>query len=277
MIFNTINTKQPHHDRGFFSVGTGAQKILILGSCRVVPYLNYLHHLNSDNRFTLNLVNVVNFNFDRQDKPQDLKSALERLEQNAELRNMLAGTDMFLHEYTESYGWCNTSKKCEKHIYQFGMNPTFDVALPNFNNVHILSQEQVDYDREFHALLKADVDKLGRIDDQWITVFRQRGMERLEKFLDYCWKSGIPEFKLLFEQDWMKRRYFWSGSHVSNIFTMEVFRLLNSKCLGLELGDSFWQWAAAHDLYAEPHTPITYIDVMAYGLTWPQQPVNLKL
>jgi hypothetical protein len=141
----------------------------------------------------------------------------------------------------------------------------------------VLSQEIVNYDREFHDLLKADVDKVGRIDDQWIGVFRQKGMDRIEKFLSLCRLSGLPEFGQLFERDWTKRRYFWSGSHVSNVFTMEVFRLLNEKFLGLDLGESFWTYAGGHDLYSEPHTPITYIDVMGYGLTWPQQPVNLEL
>lgn len=276
-MLNTVNTKPSHHTLGFFRVGSGPQKILILGSCRVLPYCNYLDWLNADNRFTINLVNVVNFNFDAQDKPRDAAQATEELEQCAELRNMISGVDLFLHEHTESYGMFNTSRECAKNIYQFGMSPAFDVALPNFNNVHVLAQEQVNYDRDFHDLVKADVDKLGRIDDQWITMFRQRGMERIEKFLSFCRLSGLPEFALLFEREWTSRRYFWTGSHISNVFSMEVFRMINDKWLALSLPPSFWERAAAEDPYAEPHTPITYLDVMAFGLTWPQPVEELKL
>lgn len=276
-MYNTINTKADHYGRGFFTVGSGPQKILLLGSCRVLPYLNYFDHLNGDNQFTVHLVNVVNFNFDQEDKPQNTSISSDRLEQTADFLNMVGSIDVFLHEHTENYGVCNTSRKCEKNIYKLGMTPAFDVALPNFNNVHVLAQEQVNYDNEFRARVKADVEKCGKVDDQWITVFRERGMARIEYFYLLCKLSGLPEFSELFKRDWTQRRYFWTGSHISNVFTMEVFKLINSKFLGLDLAESFWDYARGHDLYAEPHTPITYIDVMAYGLKWPQPVQELKL
>lgn len=276
MSFDTINTKPSHYTKGFFSVGSGPAKVLISGSCRVVPYLNYLHYLNADNRFTLRLVNVVNFYFDKAGKPVDSIKAMEPFESNPELLDAIKSADIFIHEHAENFGMLNTNRECPKNIYQFGMNAKHDLAIPNWNDIHLMFQEYVDYDPEIRRHAKFQMTNDGELSTSLRNTVKERGLARLEHFLAMCKLSSFPEFGEHFEQSWRHIRYFWTGAHISNEFSMEVFAKI-AKRIGLACPDNFWSRVMKEDLYSEPHVRVTKYDVEAYGLTWPQPVEELKL
>lgn len=275
-MFNTIDTKPPHFTKGFFSVGSGPTKVLIMGSCRVVPYLSYLHYLNADNRFTLRLVNVVNFYFDESDKPVDPTKVLEPFESNPDLLEAIKSTDIFIHEHAENFGMLNTKRDCPKNIYQFGMNAKHDLAIPNWNDIHLLFQEYVEFDPEIRRQANFDMVHYGELTDSLRFAIKQRGLDRLEHFLAMCKLSSFPEFGEHFRKTWRNTRYFWTGAHISNEFSMDVFDRIANR-IELKTTDEFWDKVSREDLYAEPHSRITKMDVEAYGLKWPQPVEPLKL
>lgn len=276
MSFDTVNTKPPHYTKGFFSVGDGPTKVLILGSCRVTPYLNMFYELNKDNRFTLRLVNIVNFYFDPQDKPTDPAKVLEGYETNPALLEAIQSTDIFIHEHAENFGMLNTKWECPKSIYQFGMKAEHDIAIPNFNDIHIMFQEYVDYDPEIRKAVKFQIENFGGLGPNVFGEIKERGLARMEHFLKHCRLSSFPDFADHFERTWRETRYFWTGAHISNEFTTQVFKRIADR-IGLACSDEFWKRVAQNDPYKEPHVRVTKYDVEAYGLKWPQPVEPLKL
>lgn len=276
MTFDTINTKPPHYSKGFFSVGDGQTKVLILGSCRVTPYLNFFHELNKDNQFEIRLINVVNFYFDEKDNPHDPAKALEAFETNPALLEAIASTDIFIHEHAENFGMLNTERECPKSIYQFGMKAAHDFAIPNFNDIHILFQEYVDYDPMIRQHAKRDIADGGDLSPLLRSIIKARGLDRMEHFLQHCRLSSFPDFADEFEKTWRETRYFWTGAHISNAFTMPVFKRIADR-IGLECPNEFWNKVVQDDPYKEPHVRITKYDVEAYGLKWPQPVEKLTI
>jgi hypothetical protein len=274
--YDTINTKPPHYSKGFFEVGSGPTKVLILGSCRVTPYLNYFHQLNGDNRFTLRLINVVNFYFTEQDAPTDPAKALEAFETNPALLEVIKSTDVFIHEHAENFGMLNTEWQCPKSIYQFGMKAAHDLAIPNFNDIHLMFQEYVDYDPAIRQRARDDISTYGDLSTELRSEIKARGLFRLHHFLDMCRLSSFPDFAGEFEDNWTTTRYFWTGAHISNEFTMPVFKRIAER-IGLETPGEFWNKVVQEDPYKEPHVRTTRYDVEAYGLKWPQPIEKLQI
>lgn len=276
-MFDTLNTKKPHYENGFFSVGTGREVVVILGSCRVLQYLNYFQYLNTENRFTLVLIEVVNFSFDEQDNQVDGREFTKRFENNAALLGMLARCGVFIHEHTVSYGLFNTDRAQEKNIYQFGMAPEIDISIPNFNDIWMLFQEQVNFDVRIRELARCDVDGIGRLRDDLIETVRDTGIKRLTHFLDICRLTSLPEMADIVDLTWRDTRYWWTGNHVANIFTATVFRLMNKKFLHLDVSAEVQAQIDALDMYSTPCSPITRYDREAFGITWPQATEELKI
>ena len=268
-MIDTANSKPDHYVKGSYSIGTGPEVVVILGSCRVLPYVNYFHYLNTDNRFTIHLINVVNFYYNATNEPTDVAAMCASFENNAELLATLKACKWFIHEHTENFGMFNTERNeiiSEKNIYQFGMKPDVDVSIPNFNNTFILFQELVNYD-EF-ARTNAQLDKtLTRGVQDYI---KAKGLMAIDHFLKICALTSLPEFGALFGATWQTTRYFWTGNHVSNKFTRLVFALMNEKFLHIPVNGVFWDRIESEDMYATPCTPITQYDVDNYGLQWPQ-------
>lgn len=274
--YNTVNTVDGHYQRGFFTVGSGPTVILIEGSCRVVPYLNYFHYLNGNNRFTIHLCDVVNFYWDLEGKPIDPTHWTEKFESNPQMLEMLKSVKWFMHEHTESFGMLNTERTCAKNIYQFGIQPEIDIALPNFNDIFILFQEHAQFDPEMRKRMYDELHQHGTLLQETQAAVKAKGDAALAKFTGFCRKSSLPEFADIFEQTWRQKRYWWTGSHVSNVFTMTVFRLLNDKFFHLETTPEFWNRLTYEDMYCEPHSPITKYDRQNYGIQWPQPDEDLK-
>lgn len=238
--------------------------ILILGSCRVVPYLNMLHHYNEThgNRFKIYCIDPINYQVDMAGNHLDQKKLLKDLETDRHFLDILKSVTIFIHEGLSSFGILNTvwdrpgdTGKC---IYDFGMAPEIDVNICNFHDV---------------ALLFNDFKAMGHPCD---TEFEQRaivllGDKNIDRFCSICEKSSFPEFGQWFRENYLKVRLFHSFNHVSSAFTREIFRLANEKFLHLDLDDAFWQHPdVTADMYSNVSTKLTELDRKwrAYSPDW---------
>lgn len=276
-MLDTVNTKPDQMRNGYFSIGTGPIKVLILGSCRVVPYVNYLVRLNNHNHFTINLVNVVHFCFDDSGNSIDGSKTVEKLESNHGVLDMIKGNQWFIHEHTENFGMFNTSDLCEKNIYQFGMNAQHDIAIPNFHNLFILFQDILDWNKDIRNMAALDMKTCGRLSEATKDKVTSIGREQLSRFIGFCIKSDLPEFAPIFDSTWQKTRYFWTINHISAAFTITLFRLMNDLFLNWNVTDDFWKAVENEDLYTTPCAPITQYDRECYSITWPQRTMALNL
>lgn len=244
-MISTIETKEAQLKDGYYQSGSGSEQILILGSCRTIPYLSYLVRWNDsggNNRFTIRRIDPCDWAVENVD--------LKPLENDERILSVLKSCDIFIHEHLANYEMFNTTRDSEKNIYQFGMNPRLDISIPNFHD---------------HFILENDYASCGIATP---SDYIERGMAEIEKFCEVCRLSSFPEFADHFRNNWRTIRFFWRPNHVSSAFSLYIFRVMNTKFLHLDLTDEFWGVTGQEDLYRNPHTEVTQQDREAYGITW---------
>lgn len=238
-MINTIDAKLAQLRDGYYQSGTGPKEILILGSCRTLAYLSYLSDWNKGtNELTIRRIDPCDW------AVSGVK--IESLENDERILSVLRSCDIFIHEYLVNWGMFNTALMTGKNIYDFGMKPEVNIAIPNFNDHLILENDWIDYGA-------------ARTPDDYIA----RGNEQIEKFCAHTELSSIPEFAQTFRDTWRNIRYFWRPNHISAAFSKAIFKLMNDNFLHLPIGD-----VTNEDLFATPHTQVTQRDVDGYGLEW---------
>lgn len=249
------------------------ETILIVGSCRSVPYLSYFRRINDMGiaRLRVHFIEPWDQHWDSNGKEQDFAEALLRCEEDPRIQRALREATVFIHEHYGHCGMFNTPAEDEKNIYQFGLKPRLNITIPNFHDVFCLMAEQIQFDKAKRERFQRD-----GMTNELFDEMKAFGLGEIDRFLRVCALSSFPEFADIFRAEWTKRRYFWRGNHVSRHFTMGIFHLMNMKFLELELPPAFWDAVADEDLYANHPAPMTLYDVSAYGLMWREQVQELK-
>lgn len=275
-MINTINTKYQQLRNGYYQTGSGPEKVLVMGSCRSVPYVQYLHDWNeaNGNRFTICFIDPFNWAFDLQDNRTDFEAVITSLEKDERILQLLRTTDIFLHEHYNNFGMFNCKQPSDKNIYKFGMSPKIDVCIPNFNDLFILFGDIVTSDLAKKKDAAIDYNVTGKLSAQTKAAILNVGQQNIEKFYYVCRQSDLPEMIEYFRDNFKKKRLFWSYNHVSKHFTLEVFRLINDKFLYLDLSKGFNKNHV--DIFANNYTKLTMYDVELYELDWGEEIVPLK-
>lgn len=239
-MIGTIHTKRQQLERGYFRVGDGPEKLLIIGSCRAVPYLNYLDIWNKRHgRFTISFIDPCSWNWNLADDRVDYKAAINSKETDPAMLELLASTQIYVHEYYANYGMFNSSPSSPKNIFQFGLKPQLNICIPNFNDYFILGQP------------------------------KESGLAAIEKFYEVCRLSSFPEMEDHFRANWQSKRFFWSNNHVAKEFTLFIFKQMDERFLHLGFDEWFWQEIPKHDLYAAgPVINPTSEDIENHNLRW---------
>ena len=273
-MINTVQTQREQLRNGLFRTGSGPKVILLLGSCRTLSYLNYLHDWNqrSGNQLTIYRIDPTDWHWNESGDVVDFEAKIKACESDQRILDVLKSAEIYVHEYYGWYGMFNSSKDWAKNIYQFGLDPKIDVCLPNFHDRFVLFNDQVQFDQALRDNIKAS----GMTPDleRQIVV---RGLAALDKFYGICALSNFPEMADHFKEWWTKKRFFWTGNHVSRHFTLYLFRELNEKYLLLPFDDAYWQSIDSLDIFARPCTAVTQHDVDGYGLSWPDPIEPLKV
>lgn len=270
-MINTVSIKGQQLSKGYFEIGSGAEKVLIMGSCRVAPYVEYLHQWNvtNGNRFTIYSLDVFNWNWNAQDQRTDFDGVLLKLETDEVILNMLESVDVFIHEWYSHGGMFNTSKTDNKNIYQFGMNPKMDICLCNLNDYFILFKDIMNFDIEIRRKAIQDINVIGKLSEQTQKEMFIISQRALNKFYEICLKSDIPQMKEYFENNFKQKRLFHNYNHVNKNFTMAMFNFLDGKFLKLNLPKDFYD--DKEDMFASNFTPLTQYDIDAYGYEWNEE------
>lgn len=271
-MINTVQIKQQQLTRGFFTIGNGPTVILVMGSCRVAPYVEYLHQwsIANGNKFTIHSLDPFNFNWDVNDDRVEYMGALEAQEKNEDLLSMLRSVEIFIHEYYQNAGMFNVNKG-EKNIYQFGMAPVQDICIPNFNDYFIFFGDIVTFDTEMRKMAMQDYNVLGKLSEQTEKAIMEVSQENCRKFGKVCYMSDVPEMANHFLANWLDKRFFWSYNHVSKHFTLAVFKFINEKYLHLDLSKGFDENHV--DMFANNFTKLTEYDIKHYNFKWPNEEV----
>lgn len=269
-MINTIQIKKGQFENGSYKTGSGSEVVLIIGSCRAVPYLTYLNDWNeaNGNRFTIHFIDPFNWNWDMQENRTDYHAELIKQETNPALLETLSKTSIFIHEYYGNAEMFNCDKKAEKNIYQFGLNPCLNITLPNFNDVFILTREIVSFDLDIRKMAIQDYNVNGKLSQQTIDAIDVVRQKNIQRFYDICSMTDFPEFAEIFSNHYKRKRFFWTFNHVSKTFNQLIFDLMNKKYLrleGLKMSEV--------DLFANNYTHLSEYD---YGYEWHEEIKPLK-
>jgi hypothetical protein len=271
---NDVKAQMPVFTTG--RTGQAQEVILIVGSCRCVPYLNYVARWNTmqGEPYRIHFIEPWDQHWNAAGEPHDFEAALVACEKDERILSALRETTIFIHEHYESAGMFNTLPDAQKNIFQFGLSPRLNITIPNFHDHHILFTEQVQFDERKRELVRANGGVPSR---ELFEEMKEFGRASCERFYKVCRLSSFPEMESHFGANWRSRRMFWKGNHVSKHFTLRVFADMNERFLHWNLLDVFWREAFQEDLYANVVTPMTQYDVDAYGLTWPEEAQPLRL
>lgn len=269
-MIGTVEIKQHQLTKGYYSTGLGLETILIIGSCRSVPYLNYLNDWNNQNsnRFKIAFIDPFNWNWDINDTRTDYELELSKQESNDKLLDLLRSTNIFIHEYYTNAGMFNCDKKAEKNIYQFGLKPSIDVTLPNFNDVFILTSDIVSFNTDVKKKAIQDYNVIGRLSDRTILDIDKVRDENLQRFYDICSKTDFPEFAEVFKNEYKLRRFFWTFNHTAKAFSRTLFNYMDNKFLKLKID---MDKVSQEDLYSNNFTSLCEYDK---GYQW-DEPIRL--
>ncbi len=275
-MINTLDIKIQQLEEGAFRVGSGAETMLIMGSCRSVPYLNYLNEVNKlDNRFTIYFIDPFNWNWDRHDNRVDYQEVLNTLESHPHILNIISSTKIFIHEYYKNFGMFNTLKDGDKNIYDFGMNAETDVCIPNFNDIFVLFNDLYEFDTVIRDKVRQDIDTNGLISEDTLSLAFETGKNNLEKFYAVCRRSDVPDMEDYFKENFTNVRMFWTYNHISSAFSLFVFRLINERFLKLDIP---WnKIESLEDMYANRYTHLTKYDLKFYDYKLKEEIKNFTI
>lgn len=258
-MINTVNTKREQLSFGYFKIGSGSEVIFFLGSCRSVPYLNYFNDWNvqNGNRFTIAFIDPYNFNYDLSDNRVNLEANINSLETNQNILDLFKRTKYFVHEHYVNFGMFNVDKNSPKNIFQFGMNPEYNISIPAFNDCFILIRDIVSFDLEIKREAIADYNVTGKLSEYTLSKINIIKNKNLDRFYNNCSKTDFPEFAEIFSTNYKSQRFFWNSNHVGKAFTKCIFRLLNEKFLHLDLSN---YRISEVDMYENPRTSLCEYD-----------------
>lgn len=274
-MINTVNTKKQQLENGYFKTGTGKETILIIGSCRSVPYVEYLYQWNirNNNRFTIAFIDPFNFNYDLNDNRISLEDKINSLEIDSRLLDLFKTTKYFIHEHYANFGMFNVDKNNTKNIFQFGMSPDFNISIPAFNDCFILTADIVSFDVTIKKSAIADYNVTGKLSDKTLSDIENVRQNNLNKFYANCAKTNFPEFAEIFKLRYKSERFFWNSNHIAKNYTLDIFQMINNKYLDLPITADFWNQISKQDLYANNYT---YLSEYDEGYKWNEEIKPLK-
>lgn len=270
-MINTVNTKQGQLTDGYFKTGSGDELLLVIGSCRSVPYLNYLEKYNNQNgnMFTIAFIDPFNFLYDKYDNRIDGEANIDSLETNESILYLLKSTSIIIHEYYSNYGMFSFDLNKDKNIYGFGLNPKIDVCIPNFNDNFILCRDIATFDTRIRKAIEQDINVIGKISANTLLEMKYLSRKGVNKFYSVCEKSDIPEMGEYFSKNFQKTRLWHTYNHVNKKFTMAIFNFLDEKFLHLSLSKDFYD--DQEDIFANSFTSLTQFDLDIWGYEWDEE------
>ncbi len=250
----TTNILRAAYEDRKFSFGNprAEQTICLIGSCRIVPFLNYLRVYNAmhGDPFELLCFNPVEMWLGPGHHVAD--------DVNNILHDYRFGrTDILVCEHIERCGVLNTVRSSEQNIFaSLGCQPSVEIRLPNWNDIHIFDVETATHDKKWYA-------QLGH--DERVAYLRQQTAIHKERFLSHCRGSSFPELESWVSERWLTVRMGCTSSHPSHPLLWRMFEGIAGK-MGLNITPEFTAHPiCATKVYEPTGVPLNPVDYEANG------------
>lgn len=229
----TTNILRASYERREFSFGNPAgKKIVLIGSCRIVPLLNALRAYNSlhGNPFELLCFNPVEMWAGPGHHVHDGVNQIMEGYQFGE-------PDFLVCEHLQYCGVLNTVRSSEQNIFDsLGCHPKVEIRLPNWNGLHIFDAETEMHSKEYAALGHND-----RVEE-----LRKNTAIHKARFLSHCRESSFPELETWVDENWLTTRMGWLSNHPSRALWWRMFI-----CVASQMGLKITAQLEKHDLCAD--------------------------
>ena len=210
----TTNHLRAAYDNGSYSFGnSGAFYVICLvGSCRIVPILNYFRAYNALNGYPFELLcfNPVEF---WQGAGTDIAELVAERLKDYRFKHV----DTLVCESLKTCGPLNTFEDLPQNIFtSLDCKPETTFRIPNWHGMLFYDTEVEHYNKEYASLSRTDR----------IAMLRTITALYKTKFLNRCAKSSFPELVQWTEDNWLTTRLGWTSEHVSRNLSWKYFELI---------------------------------------------------
>lgn len=213
-IVNINNQKQ------IMVINNGSnENILLIGSCRITPFLNYL--INHDffaNKYNYLCVFVFN---------DQMKILSEDIIYNEEIKDQINKSKYLFAEYVKNFNYFNTQRLTENNIFKIYDSFEKEIILPNWQDICLYAKDLIHFQgikNEFIQLVKEEIHTC-----DFINLLQHVQNRELERYYNILQKANFPELITFVKSNLNKFRLAHSINHPSNIYFIEMFRLVLEK------------------------------------------------
>jgi hypothetical protein len=202
------------------------QNILLIGSCRITPFLNYMinHDIFGNN---YNYLGILVYN-------DQMKILSEDIINNEEIRHQICRSKYLVAEYMLNYNFFNTNRSSNQSIFNIYDSFEKEIILPNWNNICLYAKDLVqfkDLKNELNRALRNEI----HIND-FAQKLRETHEKELERYYSILRKANFPELIDYVKSIVINYRIANTLNHPTNLIFIQLYRLVIEKYF---TGDSY--------------------------------------
>ena len=217
------------------------KNILFIGSCRIIPFLNYYNAID-DEELKRDIYGVLVHTKKKNYCDNELKE---------KVRDILINTDIIVAELIKSYDFLNTNPDTVPSIYsEFDLSNKKVFLIPNL----IL----IKYHYQIFNTFKVEY--------QDANEFHKQSYERLR---NTCISLNYHDFWKKFEKYYHTIKLFSTHNHPTRVLSLLLFKYFIQKIKNIVLPVSFYEKFMKISFIEDNATPIFQIDVDTYNIKYP--------
>lgn len=195
------------------------ENILLIGSCRITAFLNYLiNHDLFGNKYNYLCVLIY--------VPQMIILS-EDIIYNDEIKCQLSKSKFLFAEYCKNYNYFNTQRLSEKCIFRVYDSFEKEIILPNWQDICLYSKDLIlnkGIKNEFIQLINGEIHT-----HDFINLLQKTQESELERYYDLLKKANFPELISFIKLNLQNIRLTNTLNHPTNFYFLEMFRLIIEK------------------------------------------------
>lgn len=195
------------------------ENILLIGSCRITPFLNYmLNHDIFGNKFNY-LCIMVHI-------PQ-MKILSEDIINNDEIKNQIYRCKYLFGEYIKNFNYFNTQRNSEKNIFHIYNSFQKEIIIPNWQDICLYSKDLINYKNLKNDFINA-LHGHSHIND-FAHKLKEEQQKEINRYINILEKANFLELKNYFLSNIPNYRLAFTLNHPTNLFFIEVYRIVIEK------------------------------------------------
>lgn len=236
------------YTKGIFQFGQDDAKLkmVLVGSCRILPFLNYLRLFETPiNLICLNPVEMWG------GPGSEVKDGVNRIMAGQKLGKV----GVLICEHLQDCGVINTVRSSAENLFDsLGCKPEMEIRLPNWNDMHIFDAETAIHDPVGHG---------NRTHEERVNFIRTQTAIHKARWLSHCRKSSFPELEQWTEDNWLTTRLGWTSNHPTITLIHEMFEWIMND-MGVLIPEQVGHHPIYNnDLYASTGYKLTSVDYEA--------------